>query len=536
MVKFNTHKKGITKTVNHEGAEAYKPSQKLELMLRTMSFMMNGDAYYTTEKETSGAIASLVKSISTTDPQYVLNLAVFAREEMYLRSVPVFLLVEYAKTGAKLPGAYKYVPKILQRADEPAEALSYLFASAKRSPESDEKRRHTLKMAGKPVTERTTAPIPKMLKRGIAETLNKFDAYQLAKYNREGSVTLKDVLLLTHPKPKSEEQQEIFDKIVAGTLEPPFTWEVVISTKGSTKETWESVIPKMGYMATLRNLRNLVEKGVDLDPVIARLTNPIAVANSKQFPYRFFSAYKALAYGPCFSFSYNHPKNDAPTKLLDALNVAMDLSVANVDNIPGKTFVATDNSGSMNDSIETQYGNRTRLRSTRSNISRIDVASLLSAISLHICDEAKVGAFANVYTTVPLSKKSTILDNMQKIRNTAVGGATNAWLAIDHIIRKEEFYDRIFLFSDMQCYNSYEYSDNYESDLASCVREYRKKINPKCRLYSFDMSSYGLLKFPEHDPLTCPLSGYSDAIFRFVPMFEQDKTTMLKSIESYKPL
>jgi hypothetical protein len=522
MAKYNVSTKGSTKTVNYEGAVAYKPTEKLELMVRTMSFMMSGDSFYEKEKDTSAAIASLIQSISRKDPAYILKLAQFARNEMYLRTVPVFMLVEYAKSGAHLKGAYKYVPGILQRADEPAEALAYYYATATRNGKADEKRRRDLEKMGKPYTAKTTPPLPDVLEKGIGLALNNFDEYQFGKYDRKGVVTLKGVLFLTHPKPKSKEQQKLFDKITEGTLAIPFTWETHISKNGASKKTWEQVIPKMPYMATLRNLNNFVKHDVDLTPVIAKLTNPEAVVNSKQFPYRFFSAYKALAYeSEPFGYDYGTKQKNPPTKLLDAVNDAMDLSVANVPKIAGKTFIASDNSGSMHSAV-----------STKSNVAKIDIASLFSAISLSVCAESKVGVFGQTYATVPLSKRSSILDNMEKIRKKDVGHSTNAWLAIEDILNRNEYFDRIFIFSDMQCYNTYSaYSRN--DDLAGLVNQYRKKVNPTCRLYSFDCASYGLLKFPENDPLTCPIAGYSDTIFRFVPMFEESRETMLKSIESY---
>jgi hypothetical protein len=42
------------------------------------------------------------------------------------------------------------------------------------------------------------------VKNGLARAFQKFNAYQLAKYNRggRGVITLKDVLNICHPKPK----------------------------------------------------------------------------------------------------------------------------------------------------------------------------------------------------------------------------------------------------------------------------------------------------------------------------------------------
>jgi hypothetical protein len=513
MARFNTKAsklinisddiKGVrssTKTINLAGGEAYKPSDKLELTLRTMGFLMSGDAYYAKEKDTSTAISRLVRKISVYDPEFVLKLAVYARNVMHLRTVSMYLLVEYAKTGVRNPGAYNYVPKILKRADEPAEALSYYFQSSG----SDK--------------------VPNMLKKGIAKTLNNFDEYQFGKYNRKGQVTLKDAVFISHPKPKDKAQQVLYDKIVNGTLDIPFTWETHISKNGASKKTWEEVIPEMGFMATLRNLKNFVKNNVDLTPVIAQLTNPEQVKKSQQFPYRFFSAYKELTKDKNgYWEATDEEELTVPTKLLDAVNDAMTISVENVPRISGKTFIASDNSGSMHSGKPSAKG----------AVTNIDVASLFSAISLHVCKEAQVGVFGQTYATVPISKRGSILDNMDKIKKTDVGHSTNAWTALAHLIDKNAIYDRIFLFSDMQCYNSYE-RDGKGRDLNSYITQYRKEINPNCRLYSFDVASYGLLKFPENDPLTCPIAGYSDSIFQFVPMFEDGRETMVKKIETFK--
>lgn len=496
VAKFNKTISKSTKTVNAEGGVAYQPTMKLELMLRTMSFLMSGDSFYEKEKDVSDRIANLVKLVSKEDPWFVLQLAAYARNYMHLRTVPVYLLVEYAKAGTKTKGAYKYVPFILKRADEPAEAIAYY-----------------LKSSG-------TRKVPAMLKKGISLALNRWDEYQFGKYNREGEVTLKDVVFITHPKPASQENQVLFDKIVDGTLKTPETWEVEISKNGSTKEAWESIIPKMGYMALLRNLRNFVQKKVDPKIYIPIIENPTAVKNAQQFPYRFYSAYKELQAA------------SAPTKVLDAVNTAMELSVKNVPRIPGRTAIFSDNSGSM-----TMAG-----PSQKSTVRNIEIAALFGAISLHVCDEAFVGVFGQTFAPVPLSKKSTILDNMEKIRNKNVGHSTNAWLALKWLRETHTVADRIFVFSDTQCYNSY---GNFGMDgsvhlrgetLASELTKYRRDVNPECRMYSFDLAQYGLLQFPEHDPLTCPIGGYSDTIFSFVPMFEESRETMLKTIEDYYPI
>jgi hypothetical protein len=122
---------------------------------------------------------------------------------------------------------------------------------------------------------------------------------------------LKDALFLVHPKAKDENQQAIFNKIVNDSLETPYTWEVELSVLGQTKfaddaerkaafkNKWEELIfsNKLGYMATLRNLRNILEANVSSDAmhkVCSYLSDEKAVRNSKQLPFRFLSAYREL--------------------------------------------------------------------------------------------------------------------------------------------------------------------------------------------------------------------------------------------------
>src|SRR6185312_4394114 len=59
---------------------------------------------------------------------------------------------------------------------------------------------------------------------------------------------------------------------------------------------WQAMIPSMGYMALLRNLRNFDDAGVPdhvAEQVAARLADPAQVTASRQLPMRFLSAYRA---------------------------------------------------------------------------------------------------------------------------------------------------------------------------------------------------------------------------------------------------
>jgi len=358
------------------------------------------------------------------------------------------------------------------------------------------------------------------LKKALAEAIHKFNEYQFAKYKAKGkAVKMRDVLRIVHPKPKTKAESELFKRILEDKLAIPNTWEVYISTHGSTKKNWESIMPKMPIMATLRNLRNFCKVKANVDSVIKKLTNEDNILRSKQFPFRFWSAYKALEVA--ISAGEIPGEFHQARKLLDTLNDAMEISVKNLPHIRGTTFMTADNSGSMNGAL-----------SERSTVSYAEIADLLQAIAFKICDNSITSVFGETFAIVPVSKKSTILDNMKRFFTTNVGHSTNGFLALKWLLENEIKVDRILLFSDMQLYQSSEWRG--EGSIAELLREYRQTINSKTKFYSFDLAGYGTLKVPEAE--TYLIAGWSEKVLNFIDLNEKKGISAVKKVDSYKPL
>ncbi|XP_064629950.1 telomerase protein component 1-like [Lineus longissimus] len=94
-------------------------------------------------------------------------------------------------------------------------------------------------------------------------------------------------------------------------LPTPETWETQVSLKGNKAATWEDLLDKkkLPFMAMLRNLRNMIDAGISKKHhgwVLKKLGDENAVSNSKQFPFRFFSAYEVLR-----GLEENYEKNQA---------------------------------------------------------------------------------------------------------------------------------------------------------------------------------------------------------------------------------
>lgn len=265
MAKFNTT--NTIKTENHSGYAAYSMSKKEQLMTAVVTTMFGEEKYY---GSTDNEIVRLATDLCEKHPEFVNNLACFAREVFNMRTVSHVLTVVIAREASAF--TRQVVRCVVKRPDD----MTEIMACYKN-------------MYGK--------PFPNALKRGIAEAIQNFDEYQLAKYNGGSKeMKLRDILRITHPSPKSKEVEELFGKILNDTLVTPYTWETELSARGNTKEVWDELIAsgRVGYMALLRNLRNIIKSGADITPVLAALSNPIQVKKSKQLPFRFFSAYRML--------------------------------------------------------------------------------------------------------------------------------------------------------------------------------------------------------------------------------------------------
>ena len=492
---------------NYEGGIAFKTDPKTELTLRFLTYLVREPKFYTPNaEEEMNTIQALISVVAEEDPEYLMKLATYARNRMYLRSAPVFMLVESAQYDAVKPHIRGYTPTIIKRADELAETIAYFISKHGE------------------IGSRGKASLPNSLKKGLADTFHNFNAYQFAKYDRDGSVKLRDVVKLVHPKPKNEEEALLFKQVKDRTLPTPETWETVISVNGSTKENWESIIPKMGYMAKLRNLRNFLKVGVDLDPVVQHLTSPKAVKNSKQFPFRFYSAYKVLQ-----GLSDGNPFDRQ--KLMNAVEVALELSVENLSKLGGNTFITSDESGSMQSPLN-----------PRSSVQYIDIANVMGALAHKISENAVASVFAQSFAIVPMNPADAVLTNTKKMAQMGerVGHSTNAFLALQWLNNQKLDVDRIMIFSDMQCYSTYganrwSHFEPRGQSLAEQFTQYKRTVNPNVKLYSFDLTGYGTVQFPQEDPNVVLLAGWSDRILEFIHKYENFGTKMISEIENYSP-
>ena len=495
-MRFSFRTKEKTAALNHAGAKAYTLTPEMELYSAIATTMLN-DTFYEKADTRLARIKSLMTKVNA---PFVAKLAVYARQQMNLRTAPVVLATELAKIHKGTDLVKKTVEKVVKRPDEITELLAYYQTANERT---------GVKKLNK---------ISKQLQKGLATSFNNFDEYQFAKYNRDTAVKLRDALFLVHPKAKDEAQQLLFNKIVNNELAVPYTWETELSAlgqqkfesanakKNAIKAKWEELISskKLGYMALLRNLRNILECEVSIDHirmVADYLTNKTAVANSKQLPFRFLSAYKEL----------KTVKSGYTSYIMTALENAL---VASIQNMKGfdldtKVVIACDVSGSMQQPI-----------SPKSKVLMYDIGLLLGMLLQARCENVLAGMFGDRWQIVPMPSTG-ILANVDAFYNREgeVGYSTNGYLVLKDLISKRYIADKIMLFTDTQLWDSNTGNQSAENTIRYQWNAY-KTIAPKAKLYIFDLAGH------KHVPLKVEqngvhlIAGWSDKVFDVMDALE----------------
>lgn len=411
------------------------------------------------------------------DPELTLVEASRLRNQENIRTTPQVIMVR-AANHAKVRGTgliNKYFDQIMKRTDEAAVQLAYQ-------------------------TQVYGRPIPNALKKAWKKFLESCSEYQLAKYRSESrEFKTVDVVNLVHA------YSEGIDKLVKGTLKlsTEDTWEALISTEGSSKETWTKAIALMGHMALLRNLSNFHKHGVDEDLYLPKLIN--TAENGKQLPFRYYTAYQ-------------HMKGTTGT-ILEAIEKCLEISMKELPHFDGKVMSLCDNSGSA-------QGTTT---STLGTVRVADIANLTAVLTGKASDEGYVGVFGDKLSTFKVDKDVSVFKQTNHATRLSadigMGTEHGIWLFFNNAIKTKEHWDHIFVYSDMQAghgklygtsgYEEYLWQGTNYIDVAKLINVYRKKVNPNVKVYLVQVAGYRDTLVPEFYQNTYILGGWGDGVLRF---------------------
>lgn len=484
MSKFNT-KKPSTATTNYEGGKAYKLTTKDELITAVLTTFLE-NTYYEKSNDRVTRIQTLCKQV---EPQFLAKLAVYARTVFNLRSVFPVLVGELSKVDKGTGLTRRAIATGVTRVDDVTEIVAYL---------------------GK-------KNLTSSVKRGISDALNKFDSYQFAKYRGEGNaVSLVDVVNLCHPKATNEKTKEALKGLIEGTLKNTETWESKLSAGEDKGKVFRDLINenKLGYMALLRNLRNILETDPDKEltgKICQILSDPEKVRKSKQLPMRFLSAYRNL-----------DTKNPFVTKEIQtALEKGVKASAQNIEGFDENTrvFVASDISGSMQSPL-----------SKNSSLQYYDVGLLLGQVLGYRCKNVVQSAFGTNFSLISFAD-NTILANVEfnKGLGSKLGNGTEGWKVINYLNSNKIETDKVMIFTDCQMYNSTSYLSN-RTTAASEWSKYRQKF-PNAKLYIFDLTGYGTTPVANAGNGVTLVAGFSEKIFEVLKHNEQGTGGLISEIE-----
>ncbi|MGW2273261.1 TROVE domain-containing protein [Streptomyces yangpuensis] len=494
-----------------EGGPGHLRDPRSELFLLAVANFVTQRTAYESGQARDDRFAGLVRTLAVQDPVWTAGLLGWMRQEANLRTASLVGAAEYVKarldagaTDTDGPSNRRVVDSVLRRADEPGELLAYWTATYGRN-------------------------VPKPVKRGIADAVRRlYSGTSLLKYDTDSrAYRFGDVLNLVHasPDPDRPWQGELFRyaldrrhnpqsaQVPAGNrtlaahralMELPvserrgvvlapdgaerlaaagMTWEALAGWLQGPLDAaaWEAVIPSMGAMALLRNLRNLRnfdEAGVSdavAAQVAAKISDPEAVARSRQFPFRYLAAYR---HAPSLRWAY-------------PLEQALGHALANVPALPGRTLVLVDRSGSMWSPL-----------SDRSRLNRADAAAVFGAALALRAERADLVQFGTTSAAVPHTRGESVLKVLERFGE--LGGTYTAQAVKKHY----RDHDRVLIVTDEQAA-----SYGYSGDPAELVPS-------EVPVYTWNLAGYRVGHAPSGSANRHTFGGLTDAAFRMVSLIE----------------
>lgn len=463
-------------------------------------------------KTTSQIMINAINSALDYDFEATINWAATLRHDYYMRLNPQVIMVLAAKHSKRKefsdnhPGLFREINnKVMSRADEPSSQLSfYLYQYGSKS------------------------KIPSILKRSWCDRIENMSRYEMAKHKNH-EVGMIDTIRICHAK--GDLVDELMKSGKVEVSDDQKIWENLRSSGMSWKDILNTT--PLGHMALLRNLRNIFKEVNDpevLNKVVSDLKS--GVIRGKQFPFRYYTALKFIR--------SNSDVNFKP-QLVDALEECLDISIANMPKLKGKTMCLSDNSGSAWGTFNSEYGSMT--------VAEID--NLSSVITGMCSDEGYVGKFGDKLKITPISKRNGALlqaDSVTSGQHYDVGGSTEngVWIFFRDAIKNKDWYDNIFIYSDMQAGHGGLYGTGHSYviededfrcrdlrfykyiDVMRLIHKYRQTVNPKVNVFCVQTAGYNNVLVPEFTYRGAVLYGWTgkESLFasKIIDMWDQKES------------
>ena len=456
-----------------EGGTGWQRTPKGELFLAAVT-SLNEDTFYETADERVNRIQTLATDPEIVNsPEWALGMVRWLRQEVGLRSIPgvVAMTVVKARLDAGLTGTNRQIIEAaIGRLDEASDMVAGWMSLYGRN-------------------------IPSCVRRGVADALrarlSERSYLKWAGRMNSGSVSLRDVINLTHTKPKDKTQEALIkyaldagygqkgddkqlptirarrqflamdrDAQISALTGPDakdtirkaaLTHELIAGTIGTIPaNVWETLVPNMGYMALRMNLRRIEASGVSRS-LIATLA---------------FAA---------------------------ALQDAANASLENVPELKGRTLLLLDRSYSMSAPL-----------SAKSSLSCQDTANVFASALALRGENVRVVAFDNHMEDVNVNSSDLlrVVDQMPTPR-----GGTYTPEAIRWAHDGGRQYDRIVILTDEQYHGS-------------SVDDALDTYAPGVPVFTWNLAGYRTAQMEAREG-RWTFGGLSDKGFQMIPLLER---------------
>ncbi|HEX4550881.1 RNA-binding protein [Pseudomonas sp.] len=491
---FNTQTKQLPAcdTLNASGASAYAYTAKHQLAQLAVTGCLNRTFYASAESQ----LDHVLKLVAELDSRFVAKAAIYARQKGHMKDMPALLLAALTANRSTL------VPEVFEQVIDSGKML-----------------RNYVQILRSGATGRKS--LGSQPKRLVQNWLNGATERQLLQASIGNQPSLADVVKMVHPKPADAWREAFFAWLIGKPVDvqalPELTRDLLAFRSGSShevpavpfqllgnetlsKEQWAAQACNMGWQGLRINLNTLERHGAFKVPgcveyVAARLADPQEVAKARVYPYQLLAAYRMVG-------------DHVPLQIREALQDALELSLANVPKLEGAVVVCPDVSGSMG-SPATGYrqGATTAVRC-------IDVAALVAAAVLRKQPAARVMPFEVKVVDINLNPRDSVISNAEKLAGV-FGGGTNCSAPLKKLADSKARVDTLILVSDNESW-----IDTRRHGASETMRQWEriKQINPQARLVCIDIQPGHATQAADRDDIL-NVGGFSDAVFDVVEQF-----------------
>lgn len=468
MAKFNKTVK-TEKAASYEGGEVFEKNPVEDWINFLFSSYLENQFYESADKQMNRYTELTQKVGEKLGWEFVAKASFFSRNVLGMRSISE--LTAAILNHYQFDNKRAYFRNFLKRPDDVSEVFAAIDMLG-------DKRSHALV-------------------RGAGDYLSSLKDYQMGKYKMKGKeYNMYDLINITHA------HSATVDKYKTGTLETPDTWETAISGSKSDEEksqNWQRLVEenKLGYLALIRNLRNIVNSSPDAywieKYLVPQIENEAAIKKSLVFPYQIYCSWK--------NYGIRNISIDA------ALDRAFRIACGNMPKMDGRTVIVLDVSGSMEDKL-----------SSNSSLTLKEVGAVYAAAMFVNCN-ADFIKFGDEAKKLKLNKLDSIFNLVEKMyANDNCGYGTDI---VPAFCLMNEKYDRIFLVSDMQIMsnNDSEWYWRRQNGIET-YNGYCKAYKCYPHMYSFDLSNYSTQVENPNNPRIHLLTALNDTLFKMLPYIE----------------